>query len=54
MPWANSIFLNGTLGGTLSRSVNSDIWLFTISVGGSVGRGYEGHVFVGRAWVAEW
>ena len=54
IPWANSLFLNGSLGGTLARAVDSNVWLFTASVGGGVGKGYEGHVFVGRAWVEEW
>jgi len=48
-------FLTGTIGGSISKSLNSDIWLATVTFGGTVGSpGYEGHVFVGEAWVAEW
>jgi len=47
-------FLNGLIGGTVSYSLESDIWLATGSFGGGVSAGYEAHAFVGKSWVAEW
>ncbi len=53
-PWLHSF----VIGGTVSRGVNpdgswNDIWLGTASFG--VGTpGYEGHLFVGNAWVQDY
>jgi RHS repeat-associated protein len=56
VPFANSIFLNGVIGGSISRGLNSDIYLVTISIGGSAGMsaGTEAHAFVGYSEVWEW
>jgi len=54
IPWANALFLNGSVGGTFAWGVGTDTWLFTLTAGGSVRGGYEGHAFVGHTWVEEW
>ncbi|MBN1816419.1 MAG: RHS repeat-associated core domain-containing protein [Sedimentisphaerales bacterium] len=56
VPFANSIFLNGVIGGSISKGLNSDIYLATISIGGSAGMsaGTEAHAYVGYSEVWEW
>ena len=47
-------FLRGSVGGSISRGIGTDIYLATFSIGGGITEGREVHGFVGRSWVAEW